>query len=277
MEEQKTTQKQELAAIDRFTNAIISCYGDTGNGLEVTPKELDILKGYFLSIDLALQSSKDGLTWGMVNMKTLAPRLKHYARIGLDMQLPNHLFAIPFKSGNSKFVTMNLIPGYEGRKYMAKKFAINPFKDIIVHLVGKNDTFKPIYRDSTHSHDDYIFEENPFNKGEIIGGFAYVLYDDPEMNRLTVMSLEEIKKHKPARASAQFWEGDWREKMYVKTLLIEATKKIELDAEKIREYKEDIAQLEADELNNVANENSIEVNEKMSSGEVIDIDFEEIE
>lgn len=271
---EKTTQ---LAAIDRFTNAVLSCYGDAGNGIEVSQKEIDILKGYFLQIDLALKSSKDGLTWNMVNLTSLAPRLKHYARLGLDMQLPNHLFAVPFKSSTSKYITLNLIPGYEGRKYIAKKFAVTPFKDIIAHLVGENDTFEPIYRDATHTHDDYIFKESPFNKGKIIGAFGYVLYDDSEMNRLTVMSIEEIKKHKPAKASEKFWEGDWKNKMYLKTVIIEACKNIALDAEKIREYQEDLEQIEAYEIESTKAIADAEAEQKMSSGDMIDIDYSEFD
>lgn len=273
---EQVVKETKLAPIDRFTNVVISCYGDSANGIEVTEKEKDIIKGYFMTIDLALRNSKDGYNWGMVELDKLAPRLTHYARLGLDMQLDNHLSPVPFRSGNSGKVTMNLIPGYEGRKYIAKKFAVEPYDDIIVKLVGKNDTFKPIYKDANHDSDSYIYEENnPFDKGEIIGGFAYVKYQDSTKNKLIVMNISDIKKHMPKHGSS-FWNGEWKEKMWLKTLVIEACKGIPLDADKIRDHRQDLEQMKADEINNSANIANAEAKEKMCSGEVVDVDFDEV-
>lgn len=274
---EQVVKETKLAPIDRFTNAVISCYGDSENGIEVTDREKDIIKGYFMTIDLALRNSKDGYTWSMVELDKLAPRLKHYARLGLDMQIDNHLSPVPFRSGNSGKVTMNLIPGYEGRKYIAKKFAVEPYDDIIVKLVGKNDTFKPIYKDANHDFDSYIYEENnPFDKGEIVGGFAYVKYQDNTKNKLIVMSIADIKKHMPKHGSS-FWTGEWKEKMWYKTLVIEACKGISLDAEKIRDFRQDLEQIKADELNNAASQADAEAKEKMGSGDVVDVDFNEVD
>ncbi len=267
----------KLAAVDRFTKAVVSCYGDDSRGIAVTPREMDIIKGYFMTIDLSLRNSKDGLTWGMVALDKLAPRLKHYARLGLDMQLPNHLSPVPFKNGSTGKVDITLIPGYEGREYIAKKFAITPPTDIVVKLVGKNDHFQPIYKDANHKCDSYIYEEtNPFEKGEIIGGFAYVEYADSSMNKLTVMSKSEILKHKPAHGDS-FWGGKWSEKMYKKTLMIEACKGIPLDAEKIRDFKQDMDQLKADEINEAYTQSATEAENNMCAGDFVDIDFKEVE
>lgn len=270
-----TEKTNQLAPIDRFTNKVLECYGDQSNGSEITEREKDIVKGYFMSIDLALRNSKQGYTWGMVEIDKLAPRLSHYARLGLDMQLDNHLSPVPFKNNDTGKIELTLIPGYEGRKYIAKKFAIEPYEDIIVKLIGKNDTFKPIYKDANHEYDDYIYEENnPFDHGEIIGGFAYVCYSDKTKNKITVMSISEIKKHEPPKGST-FWTGKWKEKMWIKTLVIEACKSISLDADKIREYRKDIDQLKADELNTVSIESNAEAHTKMSTGEFIDVDFQD--
>lgn len=268
----KAEQENQIAKIDKFTNAVVACYGDVGNGFDISDRERDIIKGYFLSIDLALKNSKDGYNWSMVNIATLAPRLKHYARLGLDMQMDNQLFPIPYRNGNTGKIDMNLIRGYEGYKYIAKRFAIEPFDDIIVRLVGKNDTFKPIYKDANHECDSYIYEEtNPFDKGEIIGGFAYTIYHDHTKNKLLVMSLADIKKHKPKKGNP-IWDGEWKEKMWLKTLVIEAAKKVPLDSEKVREYKQDLARIEADEMNSAAATANAEASEKMGSGDVIDFD-----
>lgn len=275
-ENEVSVVEQKVSMIDRFTEKVIECYGDCSNGLEATEKEKDIIKGYFLSIDLALKNSKDGYSWKMVEIDKLAPKLKHYARIGLDMQLPNHLSPVPFKTGNTGKIAINLIPGYEGRVYIAKKFALDPIDDIVVKLVGKNDTFKPIYKDKNNKCDNYIYEENnAFDKGEIIGGFAYIVYPDETKNKLIKMSIAEIKKHMPKHGSS-FWTGDWKEKMWEKTLVIEACKKITLDAEKIRAYKEDLEQIKADELNNSFAQSNTQATENMCSEEMIDVDFEDV-
>lgn len=270
-------QKNQLASIDRFTNRVMDCYGDDSNGMEITQQEKDCIKSYFLAIDLALKNSKEGYTWSMVKLDELAPRLKHYARLGLSMDLDNHLFPIPYKSGNSGKITMNLLLGYKGRQYIATKFAVNPPKDFIVHLVGEKDKFTAIYKDANHPNDNYIFETNPFDKGTICGGFCYVEYEDSSLNKLTVMSLEEIMKHKPERASNQFWGGAWKNKMYAKTLVIEACKGIALDPEKIRLYKPDLDQIDADELNAVSVESNAVADEKTGTGDIIDIeDYDEV-
>ncbi len=270
-------QKNQLAAIDRFTNVVMACYGDQENGVEVSQREKDCIKSYFQGIDLALRNSKEGYTWSMVKLDELAPRLKHYARLGLNMSLDNHLFPIPFKSGNSGKITINLMVGYRGRQYIATKFAVTPPKDFIVHLVGKNDKFTAIYKDANHQNDNYIFEENSFDKGEILGAFCYVEYDDSSLNKLTVMSLKEILAHKPEKASDKFWGGAWKEKMFKKTVLIEACKEIALDAEKIQQYKPDLDQMKADELNTISLESNAIAEEKTATGDFIDVEFYDVD
>ena len=41
---EQVVKETKLAPIDRFTNAVISCYGDSENGIKVTDREKDIIK-----------------------------------------------------------------------------------------------------------------------------------------------------------------------------------------------------------------------------------------
>lgn len=275
MNEQKVEQNA-LSVVDRFTNAVISCYGNEEISLAPTEKEKKLIQGYFWNIDLMLKNSKEGYTWGMVKMPELAPRLKDCAQLGLDMSLPNNLFPVAYKDGNSGKINIVLTKGYNGYKNIAMKFSANRVKDIIVHLVGENDTFKAIYKDANHPNDNYIFEENSFNKGDTIGGFSYVVYEDESLNKLIVMSIDEIKKHMPKRGSA-FWTGEWAFKMHIKTLIIEAAKTISIDPDRVLEYKNIMERMKADELENEKILSDAEASEKMSSGEFVDIEFEEID
>lgn len=274
MNKQKTEQKQ-LSVVDRFTNSVISCYGDEEISLAPTEKEKKLIQGYFWNIDLMLKNSKEGYNWSMVKMSELAPRLKNCAQLGLDMSLPNNLFPVAYKDGNSGKINIVLTKGYNGYKNIAMKFSANRVKDIIVHLVGENDTFKAIYKDVNHPNDNYIFEEKSFNKGDTIGGFSYVVYEDESLNKLVVMSLDEIKKHMPKRGST-FWTGEWAFKMYIKTLIIEAAKTISINPDKVLEYKNIMERMKADELENEKILSSVEASKKMSSGDIIDIDFEDV-
>lgn len=279
MAEQKNIEheKNKLAPIDRFTNSIMKCYGDQENGISITEREKDCIKSYFQVIDRTLRDSDKGYNWNMVRMDKLAPALYHYARIGLDMNIPNHLSPVPYMERETGKVNMTLIVGYAGEMYKAMKFAVNRPKNIIAHLIGKNDRFTALRKDANHPYETYIFEENSLDKGECIGAFCYVEYDDESLNSLTVMNIEEIMNHKPDRASEKFWGGKWKGKMQLKTVIKEACKKIPMDAEKIRDYKQDLAQFDADSLNFTAVESNAIADEKTGTGDIIDIeDYEEV-
>jgi len=81
---------------------------------------------------------------------------------------------------------------------------------VIVELVHKNDTFKVIKKDMNNKYESYDFEVvNPFDRGEIIGGFYYHAYkDNPEKNKIVTFTLADIEKRKPQYASVEFWGGE---------------------------------------------------------------------
>ena len=43
--------------------------------------------------------------------------------------------------------------------------------------------------------------------GEIVGGFGYIEYTEPTKNKLIIMTIKDILKRKPDKASGEFWGG----------------------------------------------------------------------
>ena len=48
---------------------------------------------------------------------------------------------------------------------------------------------------------------NAFDRGGIVGGFGYIEYTEPTKNKLIIMTLKDILKRKPEKASGEFWGG----------------------------------------------------------------------
>jgi recombination protein RecT len=185
--------------------------------------------------------NNDPINWNTVDLNQLALDVVHYARMGLDMMQDNHLSAIPYKDNNRKaktgtqLYTVNLMPGYNGIQYIAEKYAIEKPIAVTIELVYSTDTFRPVKKNRDNRIESYEFEiNNAFDRGEVVGGFGYIEYEQPERNKLVIMTMKDIEKRKPQYAAAEFWGGKtarwengkkveaetdgWREEMYLKTL-----------------------------------------------------------
>lgn len=268
--EQKNAAIQTASASERFTARVMKEFGGTVGTPQVTDYQRQLIQGYFISIDRALKMAEDErqrknrsnsdhkydndlpVIWANVNLNDLAMDIVHYARMGLDMMQENHLFPIPYKNNKTKQYDVNLMPGYNGIRYIAEKYAVASPKNVIIELVYDSDTFRPIKKDSKHRIESYEFSiNNPFERGKIIGGFGYIEYDDPGKNELVMMSMHDIEKRKPKYASANFWGGKatewvngkkqtvekegWLEEMCLKTVKREvySAKHIPRDPKKI--------------------------------------------
>lgn len=280
MAEKTEVVKQEnanLANSEKFTNMVIREFGSNVAGvLPVTDYQRQLIQGYFIQIDRSLKMAEerrirknqnnkdhkydenDPINWNTVDLNQLALDVMHFARMGLDMMQDNMLTAIPFKDNNrtaktgTKMYTVNLMKGYNGIQYIAEKYALEKPESVTVELVYSTDTFRPIKKSVNNKVESYEFEiNNPFNRGEIIGGFGYIEFSDPQKNRLVVMTKKDIEKRKPKKASAEFWGGTktewvngkktevetdgWYEEMCLKTIKREVfkPKNIPLDPKKI--------------------------------------------
>lgn len=255
---EKKEATEQLAMSERFTAKVLKEFGENVAGpAVVTDLHRSLIQGYFIAIDRALAVAEENrvrknakntdpkfnndlpVVWANVNLTDLAIDLMHYAKLGLDMQGDNMLFAIPYKNNKRNLYDVVLMEGYNGIRLIAEKYAVETPKNVVVEVVYSTDVFKPCKKDRTHPVESYEFEiANPFDRGEIVGGFAYLEFDDPAKNRLIMMSMHDINKRKPASASPEFWGGTktvwengkktevqmegWLDEMVRKTLIREA-------------------------------------------------------
>jgi recombination protein RecT len=229
-----TKEKKDLAPVEpnaseRFTAAVISRYGSAVGEVNLTDYEKQLVQRYFIKFDAALKTcERDRLaknawakeknelpaTWKNVDLEQLAEDVVFYARMGLDPCMKNFLSIIPFRAKKADKYTATFIEGYEGKKYVAFEMALDRPLTIICDVVYKNDVFRPHRRNPADpaSFDSYEFDTpEPFNRGELVGGFGYVQYTDPRKNQLLVMSKKDIDKRKPRYASPEFWGGEKEE------------------------------------------------------------------
>lgn len=260
--EENQVQKKELTASERFTGMVINEFQGNVGQLNLNEYQKQLIRNYFIGIDNALKIAEErrsyskkkandpAITWQNVNMNKLAVDVVQNAKLGLDMAVTNHLSVVPYLNGKTNKYDLNLMPGYEGLRYVAIKYAIYPIIDIRVELIHKNDKFKMITKNNV---DGYEFDiTNPFDRGEVTGGFGYIRYQDETRNKLLVMSKAELLKRKPSTAAAEFWGGEkdkwengkkvgtetiegWQEEMLYKTMVRATCKKVPLDPKKINE------------------------------------------
>lgn len=292
---------------ERFTNKVLSEFGsNVAGGLKVTEFQRQLIQGYFIGIDRALKTAEEErlrknknnkdhsydnpipVTWERVNLTDLALDVVHYAKMGLDMMQDNHLFPIPFKNNKTEKYDVNLMPGYNGIKYIAEKYAVDKPLAVTVELVYDTDVFVPIKKSNGVEVESYDFHiVNPFDRGAIIGGFGYIQYTDPTKNKLIIMSMRDIEKRKPDYASANFWGGTasewvngkkesvqkegWLDEMCRKTIIREvySAKHMPRDPQKVDEAYQHMKLMEARYAEQAA-QSEIDAN---ANGEVIDTSF----
>lgn len=268
--------KTELTMAQRFTNAVVKSYGDVARGIEVTPKQMKLISNYYIKLDEMFRDPKVDIKWNQIRLPELATTVAHMSKLNLDIQL-GHISFMPFKHGQTG--TYDLAPAIskKGYWYIAKTYGIDPPESYVVELVYSNDTFSVSKKDANHECDSYTFDiVNPFDRGKIVGGFGYLEFKDKSKNKILIMSEAEILKYRPQRFSQQFWSGENMKKMYEKTIAKQLFKRIDLDPDKVNGVSDSFKRIESEELNFFASESKNEIEEKMCSEDVIDIDFEPI-
>lgn len=220
--EQPELQKQELTASERFTGMVMKEFQGNIGTLNLNEYQKQLIRGYFIGIDNALKKAEEArlnknswkstkeedknnlpITWQNVNMNDLAIAVVHHAKLGLDMQIPNHLNAIPYKNNKTQKYDIGFLKGYKGLEYIATQLSLYPIRNIVVELIYSNDIFEIVNKDNIVRYNFII--KNPFDRGEIVGGFGYIQYVDESRNKIITLSKGDIDKRKPAYAAAEFW------------------------------------------------------------------------
>lgn len=281
LDNQQQDKPDKASASERFTSMVMKQYGSTGTPYSFTDREKQLIRNYFIAIDQMLQKAEAErlrknaanrnhdydnnlpYSWQTINLPQLAQDLAHYARIGLDMMEDNTLFPIPYKNNKGNMYDVTLMEGYNGIRYQAEKYALDPFKAVTVEVIYQNDHFKPIKKDSRNPVEGYEFDmPKPFDRGKPVGVFGYIEFEDPTKNKLVVFSEADVLKRKPKYASPEFWGGKkkvfengqmvetelegWVPEMWEKTMKREiyGSKRIPRDPAKIDESYQYVRQRE---------------------------------
>lgn len=305
-EEKKNTQvakTEEQSMSVRFMNKVVVEFSNGVGEIALTSFQKRLAQNYFVAIDTALKlaeekrqkkvKNKDPLPiiWANVNMESLSRNVVAAARIGLDPAQSNHINVMPFKNNTLNKYDIVFIEGYRGIELKSTKYGLEVPDSVTVELVYSTDRFVPIKKDRNSQVESYELEiMNPFDRGEIIGGFYYHYYKDkPEKNKLVIFTIKDIEKRKPQYASTDFWGGEktiwkdgkvtgketveaWHEKMCWKTLYRAAYKDLTIDSQKI---DDDYMRLKSIEESYAEMEVAEEI-EKNANGDVIDLEYEEL-
>lgn len=279
-EEAEDIQKSEGTISERFTNAVIKEFGVIGK-LTLTPFQRRLAQHLFIKIDATLtelekkrtDQNRPTITWHNVNMQKLAVDAVHRIELGLDALIPNHISPIPYLNGRTKKYDLDLRVGYVGKDYYRREMALNPPIDIIYEIVYENDVFKPIKKSQKNPVESYEFEiPQPFSRGKVVGGFAYLIYDDDKKNQLVIVTEEDFKKSENKAQSKEFWSG-YPDQMRYKTIVNRATNKLQIDPGKVNAA---FMAVEKDDAEDTIQAKAM-IEENANKGDILEIEGQEKE
>lgn len=157
---------------------------------------------------------------------TVARTMLKGAFLGLDF-FNKECYAIPY--GNS----LQFQTDYKGEIKLAKKYSINPIKDIYAKLVREGDEFQEEIIDGKQT---ITFKPKAFNNGSILGAFAVALFKDGSMmyETMSIEEMEHVREKFSKAKNSTAWVNSTGE-MYKKTVLRRLCKLIELDFDTIEQ------------------------------------------
>ena len=278
--------QKTASASQRFVDMVIREFTTSSGKLDITPYQKSLIQGYFVGCDKALRYLEDKrqkdakgtdkfavaaqkklpYTWDNVNIGAdLAQSIATFAKSNLNMMVKNHLFPVPYLNGKNGKYDLTFQEGYEGLKYKAIKYSLFPIVDIEADLLYANDKFKMIkdcYKGAAYE----LEISDPFDRGKLKGGYAYIRFEDPRRNKLIVLTKADIDEVKEKAPSKKFW-NDWYKEMALKTIVRRASKTVQLDPKKFDDYyflmekfNGDAAEMElAQEIHQNANRETINV------------------
>ena len=241
--------KAELMQENKFAEIVAKQFtGVAQSQTGLTNFQARLVSSYYYAIDEVIKQAEQErlevadklpdevpISWEAIDTEKVARNVAIYTRLGLDAAADNHVsFSIIKKIESNKY-DVDFMIGYKGLELKAIKYGMNPPENITIELVYKNDYFVPLKKDMKNRIENYEFEiKNPFDRGDVIGGFYYLSFADQQKNRLVVFSLADILKRRPKDYDPKFWE-DQKESMYRKTIARAAYNAISIDPSKIDE------------------------------------------
>lgn len=275
--------KAGLTYSQRFTSAVVQEFSDQIGVIQLTPFQKKLAQHMFIAIDTQLKfleakrtdQNKPAITWPNINMAKLAIDAVHRVELGLDALISNHIHPIPYFNSKMKKYDLDLQIGYIGKDYYKRKMALHLPKDIIYELVRKSDKFIPKMKSSTNPVESYEFDiPEPFNRGPVVGGFGYIIYEDDTMNKLILVDDEQFKKSEKVAKTDMFWKPHPTE-MKMVVIVRRVTDYLKVDPEKVNASYATV-EFDANErlIENHANQGDLV---DTSTGEIVDIESEDEE
>jgi len=271
-------KQQKPVVSQRFVKEVRRQFAEEmGESLEFSDYQKKLAQHMFLKVDESLKEFEDRrlsknnkktpYTWDNVNMKSLALEAVYKVSLGLDALMKNHVHPVPYYNKHNKNYDIELTTGYKGLIYIAKNYSLDPQPiDIKAELVHENDHFVPLKSNFEREVESYEFEiKNPFDRGQVQGGFGYIQFNNPELNQLVLVQKEDLEKAEKAAPMQAIWDK-WREKMQRKTVVRRTVDEIDLDPEKTNAKA-----LVHEETGHTENKVQREIEENANS-EVIDIE-----
>jgi recombination protein RecT len=276
-------QTDQGTVSQRFTAIVIREYSGSVGKLDISPYQRRLAQHLFIKIDQSLKdlekkrTEKDKesvpIIWANINFEKLAIDAIHRIELGLDALIPNHISPIPYFNKRLGKYDLDLRIGYAGKDYYRRQMAIDPPENVIYELVHKNDVFKPAKKSFKNPIESYDFDiSKPFDRGEIVGGFAYMEYGDPKKNKLLIVTEADFTKSKNSAQSKVFWD-DYPEQMRLKTIVNRTMNRLQIDPEKVNSSFRFVEEQE-DITDAVIVQSDIQ--DKANKGEIIDMATGEI-
>jgi len=272
----KELVKQETFS-SRFVKMVQREFEGTVGMVKLSEFQKTLAQHLYIKVDTQLkdleakrmQTNKkiDHYVWENVNLEKLAIDAVHRVNLGLDALIPNHIHPIPYFNKKKQKYDLDLRVGYVGKHYYRTELAVEKPVDIIYELVFSNDEFVVSKKGINQNKDAYEFKiTKPFDRGDVIGGFGYIIYTDPTKNKLVLLPESEFIKSKNAAMTKDFWNNHGN-KMRLKTLVHRTTELLTIDPKKVNES---FAIVEAEDNNPPANDVQAEIAQDANT-KVIDI------
>lgn len=208
----KTTAEKKA---DSFSVMLTDKLNALGQAL---PKEVN--KTRFVNNALSLLNSKPELAKANKNQLMLC--LCKGALLGLDF-MSGECYAIPYGE------KVNFQTDYKGEIKLAMRYGKKNIKSIVSDVVKEGDKFNV---DIVDNEPKINFEKIPFNDKEIVGVFAYVVYEDNSCDYVTLSKTEvnTIRSNYSKAQNSTAWKNSWDE-MAKKTAIRRLCKRIIIDFE----------------------------------------------
>lgn len=235
--------KREPTQGEKFTNLVVREFGSTiGDSLDMTPYQRHLAQHLFIKIDATLKDleakrtgDRQPVAWSNINLNRLAIDAVHRIDLGLDALIANHIHPIPYWNSREGKYNLDLRIGYVGKDFYRRRMAVDEPQNIIYELVYSADRFVPIKRTLNNAIESYEFEvTTPFDRGEIVGGFGYIVYADSHKNQLVIVTEKDFQKSMARAKTQDFWTQNPVEMRY-KTLVLRVTEKLQVDPRKVNE------------------------------------------